>query len=269
MALNWYGPSMLTTLLIASPRTYPEAAHRAATTVLSFSRMKVTSDKTASPIDSVRVPEAVRATILALAAEEFALHGFAGARLEQIAKNAGITRAMIYYYFGGREGLYVAVLEAAYQSIWQAEQMLDYEGLSPEAALRLLVEFRVNYYIQNPTFVALVSIENQHQARYLKRARSVLTSATPSLAQTSSVLAKGQASGAFRDDIDVVDLYQVIVSLAFFNVSNQHTFGAIFGRDAQESTHVSELVSDAVLRYVATEAPSRKRKGGKPSVSAR
>lgn len=219
----------------------------------------MTSDKTTTQIGIERVPEAVRASILALAADEFARHGFAGARLEQIAKNAGITRAMIYYYFGGREGLYVAVLENAYQSIWQAEQALDYEGLSPEAALRLLVEFRVDYYIQNPTFVALVSIENQHQAHYLKQAHSVLTSASPSLAQTAKVLSQGKACGAFRDDIDVVDLYQVIVSLAFFNVSNQYTFGAIFGRDAKDGCHVRQFVADAVLRYVAAYPSGLKR----------
>jgi AcrR family transcriptional regulator len=198
-----------------------------------------------------RDPEAVRAGLLAVAADEFAQRGFSGARLEVIAQELGITRAMIYYYFGGREGLYVAVLEDAYRSIWLAEQALNAHGLEPEAALRRLVEFRVDYYIANPTFVALVSIENQHQARYLKQAQSVVASASPSLAHTADVLAKGQDAGVFRKDIDVVDLYQVIVSLAFFNVSNRHTFGAIFGRDFSDATHVRQFVADAVLRYVA------------------
>jgi AcrR family transcriptional regulator len=216
--------------------------------------------KADTPSLNGRDPEAVRSRLLAVAADEFALRGFAGARLELIAQEVGITRAMIYYYFGGREGLYVAVLEDAYRSIWQAEQTLDSQGLQPEEALRRLVAFRVDYYVSNPNFVALVSIENQHKARYLKRARSVMASASPSLAHTASVLAKGQAAGVFRKDIDVVDLYQVIVSLAFFNVSNRHTFGAIFGRDASDTTHVQQFVADAVLRYVAATQGAAKRR---------
>ena len=188
-----------------------------------------------------------------MAADEFALRGFDGARLEVIAHKVGITRAMIYYYFGGREGLYVAVLEDAYRAIWEAEHAVDWQGLDPQAALRALVEFRVRYYISHPNFVALVSIENQHKAEHLKRAKSVMSSASLSLERTAAALAQGQADGVFRKDIDVIDLYQIIVSLAFFNVANRHTFGAIFGRDASDVEHVRRFVADAVLRYVARD----------------
>jgi len=209
---------------------------------------------------NVRDAEAARATLLAVAAQEFATRGFAGARLEVIAAEAGITRAMIYYYFGGREGLYVAVLEDAYRAIWKAEQALATQALGPQEALRKLVEFRVNYYIDNPTFVSLVSIENQHKARHLKRSRSVTSSAAPSLAHTASILAQGQALGVFRKDIDVVDLYQVIVSLGFFNASNRYTFGAIFGRNALDAAPVRRFVSDVVLRYVAVTPTTKGKK---------
>lgn len=192
----------------------------------------------------------VKDRLLRLAAQEFAHRGFAGARLEAIAVEAGITRAMIYYYFGGREGLYSAVLENAYREIWLAEQAVDTSGLSPQEALRRLVEFRVDYYIRHPVFVALVSIENQHEARHLKALRSIPTWAGPSLDRTSQVLSQGQASGVFRQDIDTVDLYQVIVSLGFFNVANRYTFGAIFGRDWADIEHVCAFVTDVVLRYV-------------------
>jgi AcrR family transcriptional regulator len=194
--------------------------------------------------------EEVKVRLLRLAAQEFAHRGFAGARLEAIAVEAGITRAMIYYYFGGREGLYKAVLEDAYRAIWLAEQAVDTGGLSPRAALRRLVEFRVDYYIGHPEFVALVSIENQHEAQHLKALRTIPSWASPSLERTAQVLSQGQASGVFRRDIDTVDLYQVIVSLGFFNVANRHTFGAIFGRSWDDAQHMREFVTDVVLRYV-------------------
>jgi AcrR family transcriptional regulator len=199
---------------------------------------------------SERDAQEARACLLRVAAQEFANHGFAGARLETVAAEAGITRAMIYYYFGGREGLFTAVLEDAYRAIWLAEQAVDTNGLSPQEALRRLVEFRVDYYIRHPVLVALVSIENQHEASHLKALSSIPTWATPSLDRTSQVLSQGQASGVFRQDIDSVDLYQVIVSLGFFNVANRHTFGAIFGRNWADVEHVRAFVTDVVLRYV-------------------
>ena len=210
------------------------------------------SSTDAVPDNLADARELTRALIIDLATKEFASKGFAGAKLEQIAADAGVTRAMIYYYFGGREGLYVAVLEDAYKGIWEAEGRVQIEGLAPARALQNLVEFRVDYYIEHPTFVAIVSIENQHQAAYLKRLKPVAASAEPSLARTRAVLSRGQADGVFRKDIDVVDLYQVIVSLAFFNVANRCTFGAIFKRDWTDAVHVRRLVVDTVMRFVSS-----------------
>ena len=199
------------------------------------------------------VSDSVRTALLGIAAKEFASQGYAGARLEKIATEAGITRAMIYYYFGGREGLYVAVLEDAYNAIWCAEHRVQVEGISPLDALRELVRFRVTYYIDNPVFVALVAVENQQQAQHLKQSQKVVSSAAPSLEHTALVLRQGQDSGVFRKDIDVVDLYQVIVSLGFFNVSNRNTFGTIFHRSFSDVQHVCAFVSDVVLRYVLVD----------------
>ncbi len=207
----------------------------------------------------------VRQTLLRIATQEFAARGFTGVHLETLAAQAGITRAMIYYYFEGREGLYAAVLKEAYRAIWLAEQAIDTDALPADEALRKLVQFRVNYYINHPDFVALLAIENQHEARYFKALRAAMTTSTESLARTATVLAKGQASGLFRADIDVLDLYQLIVSLCFFNVSNRHTFGAIFKRKWSDATKVYAFVADAVLRFALARpheasAPPRGRK---------
>jgi AcrR family transcriptional regulator len=211
--------------------------------------------RASSKRDRAAVSDSARSAVLRLAAKEFATYGFAGARLDAIASAASVTRAMIYYYFGGREGLYVAVLEEAYRQVWQAERGVEMAGVAPDIALRRLVEFRVDYYIENPDFVSLVSIENQHKARYLKSFWSAGSSAAPSLEKTAMVLAQGQAAGVFRSDIDVVDLYQIIVSLGFFNVANRYTFGEIFKRNWSDAAQVRKFVTDAVLRYVSASIP--------------
>jgi TetR/AcrR family transcriptional regulator len=201
-----------------------------------------------------REPELNRAVLLAAAAMEFASHGFKGARMEHIAGNAGITRAMIYYYFGGREALYLATLEEVYRWIRECEMAVQVDSLDATEAMRRLVEFRIDFYARNPTFVALVSIENQHEGAFLRDSEVVRGRGTANLARTRAVLERGQREGVFRRDVDPLDLHQLMVSLGVFNVSNRHTFGLIFGRDMEsegELKRTRRLATDAVLRYLA------------------
>ena len=68
--------------------------------------------KLAQPVrgGATRNPERTRGFILSAALQEFAAHGFAGARVDAIARRAGINKRMLYHYFGGKEELFRAVL---------------------------------------------------------------------------------------------------------------------------------------------------------------
>lgn len=204
--------------------------------------------------------EAQHVKLLEAASDEFARLGLKGARMEHIARQAGVTRAMIYYFFGGREGLYLGTLEAAYRTIRRAELALDLEGLGPMEALRRLVEFRIDFYVEHPNVVALVSIENQHGAAFLDRSPAIRDGGRHVLERMSNILASGQAQGLFRADVNALDVHQLMVSLGFFNVSNRHTFGRIFGKDLcdpEQVAHTRQLAVDVVLRYVAASAATR------------
>src|SRR3984885_13373469 len=83
-----------------------------------------------------RDPEQTRAEILQVAADEIAEHGFAGARVDRIAAQMRTTKRMIYYYFGSKEELYVAVLERVYGDIRNIEQELDLDSLEPADAIK-------------------------------------------------------------------------------------------------------------------------------------
>jgi AcrR family transcriptional regulator len=60
--------------------------------------------------------------------------------VDKIAAQTRTTKRMLYYYFGGKEELYIAVLERAYARIRDAEQTLDIEHLEPRSAIRQLAE---------------------------------------------------------------------------------------------------------------------------------
>jgi len=137
---------------------------------------------------------------------------------------------MLYYYFGNKEDLFLAVLEAAYASIRRAEQSLRLEDLTPEQGIRRLVAFTWRYYLKHPEFLTLLNSENLHKARHLKRSRSVVTMHSHFVSMLQDVLARGARAGRFRRGVDPVQLYISIAALGYFYLSNRHTLSTIFRR---------------------------------------
>src|SRR5512143_1709164 len=139
-----------------------------------------------------KAPEANRARIVAAAIDEFAARGFKGASMDAIAARTDTTRALINYYFGSKEKLYVAVLERVYGEIRDAEARLDLDHLAPEAAVRRIVAFTYNYYVTHEGFVRLVVAENQARGRHLRKSKAIRTLNRPIIDLLSRVIARGQ-----------------------------------------------------------------------------
>jgi TetR/AcrR family transcriptional regulator len=87
---------------------------------------------------SRREPEKTRAAILKAALEEFSHEGVAGARTDEIARRAGVNKALIYYYFKDKEGLYAAALEQVFSGLHQkVASVLERTELPPRERLVL------------------------------------------------------------------------------------------------------------------------------------
>lgn len=204
-----------------------------------------------------RDAERTRAEILEVAGREFADQGFAGARVDVIAAKTSTTKRMIYYYFGGKEQLYVAVLEQAYTRIRALEQQLDVEHLDPVAAIRELAGLTFDHHESHPDFIRLVSIENIHRAEFLARSTVLTGLANPALDVLGGILQRGREAGEFRADVDALDVHQVISAFCVFRTANRHTFGAIFHRDLLDPdrrAHQRQLLGDLVVAWL-TAAP--------------
>jgi AcrR family transcriptional regulator len=198
-------------------------------------------------------PEKTRRDILATATREFARHGYNGGRIDAIAARTATTKRMIYYYFGSKEKLYVAVLENEYGKIRAAEGALDLDHLAPEDALRRLTEFTFDYDHENPDFVRLVAIENIHHARHLAKSKSISRANSSIVALIERILKRGRADGEFGNSLRAVDVHMLMSALCFFHVSNLHTFGTIFRRDflspRVRRTH-KKLVADFIVHLL-------------------
>jgi AcrR family transcriptional regulator len=194
-------------------------------------RKKATAE--ISPV-AVRDPEVSMQDILRIATEEFAVNGLSGARVDQIAERTRTSKRMIYYYFGGKEGLYHAVLEKAYMDIRALEQRSKLVEMEPRAAMRKLIELTFDYDETHPQFISLVSVENIHQAKHLTSLPSIKEVNSSVIRTLSAILERGRREGVFRGDLDPVDVHLLISAFCFFRVSNRHTFGAIFERDLSD-----------------------------------
>jgi AcrR family transcriptional regulator len=180
---------------------------------------------------AARDADAARADIIAVATEEFSRKGLSGSRVDEIAERTHTVKRMIYYYFGSKEGLYLAVLERAYEAIRSLEASLDLDSQPPAQALRALVGATFDYHNKNPDFVRLVMNENIHHGEHIGQLAIIKARKGSVVGLLRRLLDRGMESGAFRKDLDPVDVHMTISALCFYNVSNRHTFSQIFDRD--------------------------------------
>lgn len=201
-------------------------------------------------------PEGMRARILAAATREFAGHGFGGARIDRIAGLAGANKRMVYYHIGDKEALYLAVLEAAYAQIREAERKLNLAALGPKDAMVTLLTFTWDYYLQHPEFLSLLNEENQLGANFLRSSRQVRKMRSPFVSLISDILRRGAASGELRAGIDPIELYISIAGLCYFYQSNSATLSIVFGRDLLSRAAKSRRLAHMVDFLLAALRPA-------------
>jgi AcrR family transcriptional regulator len=144
-----------------------------------------------------RDAERTRREILEVAITEFARDGYSGARVDEIAARTSTTKRMIYYYFGGKEQLYIAALEQAYATARAAEQM-DVDHLDPVSAVRTLAQLTFDHHESHPDFVSLVAVENIHHGEFIAKSAAIAALNSPVVSVIARILERGYASGAFK-----------------------------------------------------------------------
>jgi AcrR family transcriptional regulator len=196
-----------------------------------------------------------RGRILEAARHEFAARGFNEARIEDVAERAGANRRMIYYYFGSKDGLYLAALESVYAQLMDEERKIDVDKLHPVQAITELVRLKIDHYTQHPEFIAFLNMENLYRAEHLKHSKRIADFKAPFTEIIARVLERGQRDGLFRRDVDPVDLYISICALGYLYFSNQYTLGVIFGRDLitasalrQRKTSIADMIISYLMR---------------------
>jgi AcrR family transcriptional regulator len=181
-----------------------------------------------------RDPVAARARLLQAAVDEFSAHGYSGARTERIAQSAGTNIRMLYHYFGGKDDLYVVVLETVLADLRHDELQLDAAALAPMEGLLRIFDFVAGHFAAHPQLRKLLAFENLNEARHLARSDRIPEMASPVLSLIRKLLARGAATGEVRTGVDALHLYVAMVSLSYYGRAHAYTLTRIFNKDLQK-----------------------------------
>ncbi len=103
--------------------------------------------------------EAVRAALLGISRRLFAKRGYDAVSVRAVASEAGVNPAMIHYYFGNKEGLYLAVLHEVLAPTLERLAGLQAAGRHDRAALAELVHAHMELMLREPWLAPLVARE--------------------------------------------------------------------------------------------------------------
>lgn len=202
--------------------------------------------------------QATRDSILRAATKVFAKYGYDGGSVEKISKAANSYDRMIYYYFGSKEGLFIAVLEGIYRRMDDAEAALHLDASRPVEALAAVIRFVLGYYRKNPEFVTLLNTENLHKGRHIAKSLRAREYSSRAIAIIQELLESGVQQGLFRADVAARDLYLLIASTGYFYTSNRHTLTTFLGEPLETPeavAHWEDFVIETVLRTVDAGSP--------------
>lgn len=190
--------------------------------------------------------------VVEVAMRNFARLGFDETRLDVISTEAGMSKRMIHYHFGDKEGLYVRALQLAINQLRPEVDEWDASITIPADAITNLVEVIYKRMARHPDAVRMLNMENLFgHAKMLTTAP--LADQSSILLHMNRVLMLGQDAGAFRPGISALDVYVIISSLCMFRVTNRATFTNLYATDMGSLTNedgMERLVVDTVLAFL-------------------
>ena len=204
-----------------------------------------------------RDADATRARLLKVGIAEFAAKGYSGARIDAIADRAKVNIRMIYHYFGGKENLYIEVLEQTLAKLRAEELKLDFSSVAALDGLMQLFDFIDGHFTAHPELMKLLSSENLNKARFMKKSTLIPVMATPVINLLQRLLQQGEADRTVRAGIDPLHLYVTMVSLAYFHKSNAYTLSRIFETDLLQAQwqHDHLLQTRLMLQQFLSPSP--------------
>jgi len=159
------------------------------------------------------------------AQSEFAEHGFSGARTDRIARSAGVNKQLIYYYYGSKSKLYVAMARLAAQDLSLQNQPASSQGSVTEK-LRTHLKFLFDRLRSRPDFASILIGGAREDAKETAEQWGRET-----VNVIASTISEGQGLGFFRDDADP----QLAARQAVTLILGYSALGPIMDKDGESA----------------------------------
>ena len=194
--------------------------------------------------------------ILAAAAAEFAARGYAGARVDRIARRARVNKAMLYYHFKSKQRLYRVLLRQMFTLAVEPLRAIAAGSGTPAEKIDRAIAALAAFLEEHPFFPAIMLREVAEGGAHLDRDTLTALAAVPQT--VGGIVQQGIAAGAFRPVHPVFAYFSMLAPMVFFlagtpirkELSHLHVIDmtalspAEFVRQLQETTRRS-LVRNA------------------------
>ncbi len=214
---------------------------------------------TTKPHGSGAPPDRKRETLERLlreARKAIADKGLAQARIEDIARAAGVTKQLVYHYFGSKEQLFASVLDDSAQVLQADLLRLDLDALAPTEALRVLLGHLADQYRVDPDLSALAQEsfrQHQHHTGHVNR----FTSLVPTLIRlTEGILGRGVAAGEFRAGTDARLFLAAAALLVTGGYTSPYVVSTLAGFDTASAQGAAAWREHAIEFALAALRPS-------------
>ena len=188
--------------------------------------------------------------ILDVAEKVFSEHGFDGASTRMISGEANVNMAMLNYYFGSKEGLFIAVVE---RKITSFEDILQSVGNAENKSSWQKIETYINLYgdkvVNNNCFQKLLYREMgiNRRTELSDKLRSLLMVNVKAL---EKIINEGVKSGEFNKDVDTTMVIATLYGTKNFIINTPLMSSIMLGFDVQDEELMQKDLKPRLKNYM-------------------
>ena len=169
--------------------------------------------------------------ILDAATNEFCRAGLAGAKLDVIALEAGVSKQLIQHYFRTKAELYAAVMEEVSAQAIQQLSMADYESLAPEDAMRVFLVGVFDLFVRWPFMAGLSNDQSLYGGKHIRESRELKRRTPQLIARLTAIFRAGQTAGRFRPELEPEAVFAVAIMAMIGNFTSGKIISGYVGVD--------------------------------------
>ncbi|MGZ4000859.1 MAG: TetR/AcrR family transcriptional regulator [Mucilaginibacter sp.] len=190
--------------------------------------------------------------ILDVAERVFSELGFDGASTRTISGEAGVNMAMLNYYFGSKEGLFLAVFKRKIISFQDLLKNLGNDGtMTAWDKIEKYIELYTQRVVTNNCFQKLLYQELSMQRRG-ELSDQITDILMKNVSEVQKILQDGVAKGEFKKNIDIELVIATIYGTKNFIVNTPHLTSKVMGFDIQNDKVLEEQLKPRIEVYLKT-----------------